>query len=172
MFFSSKKIIDDIPQIDINAGNINMIQDYVLNTNDENTIKDFKFEVIKDDIIKDDIIKEEEKDDNEEEEVNDEEEEEEDYDTDDSELRDEDDCLFIVTIDDVPSYYDEKLADAKNRIDRVSKLYSLNDNGYHETHIKYVSETEIDIIRNYDFWLFAINHVMHTFKIYKIKKLI
>ena len=170
MFFSSKKSTDDIPQIDINTGNINMIQDYVLNTNekDQNTIEEFKFDIIKN---------EEEDEENEEEEVEEEkeeeeEEEEEDYDTDDSELRDEDDCLFIVTIDDVPSYYDEKLVDAKNRIDRVSKLYSLNDNGYHETHIKYVSETEIDIIRNYDFWLFAINHVMHTFKIYKIKKLI
>lgn len=170
MFFSSKKSTDDIPQIDINTGNINMIQDYVLNTNekDQNTIEEFKFDIIKNE---EDIIKNEE--DDEEKEVEEEkEEDEEDYDTDDSELRDEDDCLFIVTIDDVPSYYDEKLVDAKNRIDRVSKLYSLNDNGYHETHIKYVSETEIDIIRNYDFWLFAINHVMHTFKIYKIKKLI
>ena len=50
----------------------------------------------------------------------------------------------------------------------MAKVYNLNDIGYHNTLTNYKSETEIEIIRNFDFGLFSLNFNMHTFKIFRL----
>ena len=161
MFFTTKKdfvapqII--IPHVDVDD---DIIKDYNINKSEEEIVITGDINNVNDEVIIDneDIVNEE----NESEDL---------YDTDSSELMDEENCLFIISIDNIPSYYTENLVDAKTKIDKVTKLYSLNDYGNHETHIKYVSETEINIIRTYDFLLLSLNYIIHTLKIYKIRKL-
>ena len=167
MFFSSKKSLD-IPQINTSYNYID-----TTNTIDIDDINDIiKGEYIKVEEDIEDVNQAENVNVNEN--VNEDESVIEDVNEEDElcedELCEDEDCLFIISIDGIPSYYEDKINNAKNRIDNVSKLYSLNDYGYHDIHIKYISDSEIDIIRNYDFWFFSINHVMHKFKIFKIIK--
>ena len=182
MFFSSKKILD-IPQVDISYKDIDTTDiiniNYIIKEDDNIDMKIDDYGYIKlsndnKDVNEDEVNQNDDKILDKEEENNDEllddEEDEDEEEENDDELCDEEDCLFIISVDGVPSYYEEKIINAKNTIDNVSKLYSLNEYGYHDIHIKYISDTEIDIIRNYDFWFFSINYVMHKFKIFKIIK--
>ena len=81
---------------------------------------------------------------------------------------DTENTIYVICIDDVPSLYKKNLQEAKEKIDQMAKLYNLKDIGYHNTLTNYKSETEIEIIRNFDFGLFSLNFNMHTFKIFRL----
>jgi len=97
------------------------------------------------------------------------EDEDDDDDDDDSEIEDDtENTIYVICVDDVPYSYKRSSQEAKDTIDRMAKLYNLNDIGYHSTLTNYKNENEIELIRNFDFGLFSLNFTMHTFKIFRL----
>ena len=188
MFFSQKKEIDtpqiDTPQINIDKyGSTKPDEDYIITSeiSDKPTKTVFDTETNEFNIISKDEGKDEEglptvevacNTDEVEDEYGNEDEDGNEYGNDDDE-DDEDDeetesTIYVITIDDKPSFYETDLDSAIEKIDTLSKSYNLNDYGYHTTLTNYKSDREIDIIRNFDFGFFSMSFKFHTIKIYRL----
>ena len=98
--------------------------------------------------------------------------EEEDEEIEDEEIEIEDEnTIYVITIDNEPFTYEKELNSAKIKVDSMVKKYNLNDvGGYHTNYINYKNDYEIDIIRNFDLGIFSINYIIHTFSIYRLQK--
>ena len=132
----------------------------------------------KDEEVEKDGEEEVEKDGEEEEEDEDEEDDEEDDDEEDDEEDDEaegnadnENTIYVISIDNQVRYYEKNLSDAKSKISKLIENYNNQGHDYyHNNFIHYKPKNTIDIIRNFDFWLFSINYPAHTFNITRLSK--
>jgi hypothetical protein len=98
----------------------------------------------------------------------DENDDENDDDDDDENDDDENDtCVYALSIDNIPCYYDKNLSTITDKIDKIVKKYTLKDI-FNDTYINYKNDREIQLIKNLDFILFSYNYVVHTFIIHKL----
>ena len=80
--------------------------------------------------------------------------------------------MYVITIDDVPTFYQTNLVDARTKILEISKKINkkINENEYYDSYICHKIDDEITIINQLDFILFKKQYVLHSLKIFKIIK--
>jgi hypothetical protein len=80
--------------------------------------------------------------------------------------------MYVISIDDKPYFYQTSFADAKDKLLDISKRLNnkINENEYYDSYICQKLEDEITIVNQLDFVLFTKNHLLHTLKIHTVKK--
>ena len=80
--------------------------------------------------------------------------------------------MYVISIDDKPYFYQTCFADAKNKLLDISKRLNnkINENEYYDSYICQKLEDEITIVNQLDFVVFTKNHLLHTLKIHTVKK--
>ena len=161
MFFGKKEKELHIPQIDINNLEVTreiITDEYIFtdNVNDKSTNTEEPTNIENDNHVPMEFtINNTRESDNEEE---------------DEELEeDNENTIYVICIDDKPSFYEKNSSAAESRINKMARLYNLNDIGYHTTLTNYKNEREIEILRNFDCGFFSLTFTMHTLKIYRIE---
>lgn len=84
----------------------------------------------------------------------------------------DEDFMYIISIDDKPYFYQTSLLDAKTKLLDISKKLNnkINENDYYDSYICQKLEDEITIVNQLDFVFFTKNHLLHTLKIHTVKK--
>ena len=88
-----------------------------------------------------------------------------------SEEQDED-FMYVISIDDKPYFYQTNFLDAKAKLLDISKKLNnkINENEYYDSYICQKLEDEITIVNQLDFIFFTKNHLLHTLKIHTVRK--
>jgi len=97
------------------------------------------------------------------------EEEDEDEDEDDDDEEDET-TIYVITINDIPYFYENDYQDAKKRINTFSEKIVLGHKQTYDSYYKIINEDEIHIIINLDFILFTYNYTFYKIKIHTARK--
>ena len=86
--------------------------------------------------------------------------------------KENEDFMYVISIDDKPYFYQTSFADAKDKLLDISKRLNnkINENEYYDSYICQKLEDEITIVNQLDFVLFTKNHLLHTLKIHTVKK--
>ena len=84
----------------------------------------------------------------------------------------DEDFMYVISIDDKPYFYQTNFLDAKAKLLEISKKLNnkINENEYYDSYICQKLEDEITIVNQLDFVLFTKNHLLHTLKIHTVKK--
>jgi hypothetical protein len=128
-------------------------------------------------------IKSENYDNNQEEKIEDEDNNEEDENEDDDEDDDEDKddenyeyddinetTIYVISINDIPYFYENNYEDAKKRINTFSEKIVLGHKETYDSYCKIIDEDEIHIIINLDFILFTYSYTFYKIKIHTARK--
>lgn len=80
--------------------------------------------------------------------------------------------MYVITIDDKPYFYQTSLEDARVKLLDISKQLNnkINENDNYDSYICQKLEDEIMIVNQLDFVLFTKNYPLHTIKIHKVVK--
>lgn len=85
----------------------------------------------------------------------------------------DDECMYILTIDNTPFFYEKDLEEAKTKL--FSMCRRLNKNNNSEYKGSFIRENEtlhecmnLSVVRNYDFVLFNLHSTLHELKIFKV----
>ena len=93
------------------------------------------------------------------------------YKDEEEEEEDTENTIYVISIDNQVRYYEKNLIDAKSKISKMIENYNnQSHNLYHTNLIHYKPKNTVDIIRNFDFWLFSVNYPIHTFNITRLHK--
>lgn len=82
---------------------------------------------------------------------------------------DNDDRIYIISIDNVPYYYENDLTSTRKKMWQLANTYIANDSDsyeiYNDKYIMTNDMNEIQIVCPLDFILFKYSHVLHVLKI-------
>ena len=105
------------------------------------------------------------------EDVDDEDVDDEDVDDEDEDVDDEDETtIYVITINDIPYFYENNYEDAKKRINTFSEKIVLGHEKTYDSYYKIINEDEIHIVINLDFILFTYSYTFYKIKIHTARK--
>jgi hypothetical protein len=78
--------------------------------------------------------------------------------------------IYVISINDIPYFYENNYEDAKKRINTFSKKIVLGHEKTYDSYYKIIDEDEIHIVVNLDFILFKYNYTFYKIKIHTARK--
>jgi hypothetical protein len=140
--------------------------------NDNKVINENHFNFDDNNIVEDSIVNEDVVDNIEDEVIDNPEDDAEEYEV----VEDEDDdgeCMYILTIDNTPFYYEKDLNEAKSKLFSLCRRLNKDNNSEYKGSFIRENETlyecmNLSVVRNYDFVLFNLHSTLHELKIFKV----
>jgi len=78
--------------------------------------------------------------------------------------------IYVISINDIPYFYENNYEDAKKRINTFSEKIVLGHKETYDSYCKIIEEDEIHIIINLDFILFTYSYTFYKIKIHTARK--